>query len=168
MSLESPYKSCQHSTDLSSVQEKSLFVFRRDVIHATSDKQMCFELHQRAIRNRKRVQIVAQVLPAMALRDVRCNGYDSAPQLRSEPVHFVLGKRSCQLITLFHEIHRLLPDFEFAIPPQHQAALRDDVTVSVVTDAEDESNNRQTVRLHAPGTRHLTPDTFTPCLHLAS
>src|SRR5213594_2662174 len=121
---------------------------------------MRFEFHQRPIRNRERAQIIAQVFAPVTLRDVRCDRHGSAPQLRSEPVQFVLGKRRCQLITLFHEIHRLLPDFEFAIPQQHQAALRDDVTVSVVTDAEDVSNRSPNGAFarpwhQAPDTRHL-------------
>src|SRR6266550_91973 len=86
---------------------------------------MSLEFHQRPIRDRKRMQVLAEVLTSVALGNVGSDGHSCAAQLRGEPVELVLGKRGCDPVTLFYEIHRLLPNLEFAIPAQHCAAVRD-------------------------------------------
>ena len=79
--LQGPEKSGQHSADFGAPLKDWLQLLVIEVTHPSSDYEMRLELHERAVRDGERVEVIAQVLAPMTFSDVRGNGHRSTAKL---------------------------------------------------------------------------------------
>ena len=76
---------------------------------------MGFKLHKRPICDGQMVQVVPEMLSAMAFRDVRGNRYCGLSQLTPQSVGLALGERRAEAVDVDDQINRRLPDLEVPI-----------------------------------------------------
>ena len=76
---------------------------------------MRLELHQRPVCHRQMVQVVPEMLAAMAFRDVRGNRHCGLSQLTPQSVGLALRERRTEAVDLLDEFDRGLPDLEVSI-----------------------------------------------------